>query len=436
MFWNFFKKKNKPSEKPEPKVKNDPKPAENKLVGTQQIQLPHSFFKKLIPVGELLDQQEFEQLPIYSATFPPGSVIFNRGSEVDSLIYLTKGIAFLESNSGSGQEIDADTMRAWYPLSSDKLHHLTAIAKSDVTIIYLPRYLLQIKPQEDSPKLPAHLTNNRFINRFYKLYQHKSFEIPQLPDVALKLRRAFLQDIGIIEAVKIISLDPVIAARLIQVVNSPIYRPVTPISQCLDAVTRLGLTTTRNLVTAFSMKNLIRIKHPAIKRRAQETWMQSVRISCISHTLARVTGKVDSEEALLAGLLHNIGVLPILMFADSLAENDYELSDIDDCIKEMQGPVGALVLKNWEFPENLKNIPLQTANWFESHSPALDLNDVVLLAKFHYEIAQPNRTQLPLISTLPAFQKLENHPLTPEMSLSVLQDAKQEIAEALKFFMD
>lgn len=437
MFWNFFKKKNKESKNPAPEVKDNAKPAEKKLTGTQQVQLPISFLQKLIPIGERLNQQELEQLSIYSTTFPAGSVIFNRGSEVESLIYLIKGVAFLESNTGSGQEIDADTMRALYPLSSDKLHHLTAIAKSDVTLIYLPINLIQNHSKHASSlNLPAHLKGNSFIKRFYTLYQQNNFEIPQLPDVALKLRKAFQQDIGIAEAAKIISRDPLIAAKLIQVVNSPIYHPLTPITQCRDAVNRLGLTTTRNLVTAFSIKNMIRIKQPAIKKRLQETWMQSVRISCISHTLARVTGKVDPEEALLAGLLHNIGVLPILMFADSLSEHEYQPGDIDICINEMQNPVGALVLKNWEFPENLKNIPLQTGNWFENYSPKLDLNDVVLLAKFHHEIAKPNRAQLPLISTLPAFQKLEHHPLTSEMSLQVLQDAKQEIAETLKFFMN
>lgn len=162
--------------------------------------------------------------------------------------------------------------------------------------------------------------------------------------------------------------------------------------------------------------------------------MQSIKVSSISHTLAQLTKRADSDEALLAGLLHNIGVLPILTFADSLPEDAYQQADIEFCINEIYGQRGSIILEQREFPNKLKQIPLQSANWFTNTSEDLNLNDIVLLARYHNILTSPAKAELPLIITLPAFQKLEKQHLRPHMSLQILHDAQQQIAETMSFF--
>lgn len=283
-------------------------------------------------------------------------------------------------------------------------------------------------------KISEHLKDNPFLNRFYQHFIQGELKIPSFPDVALKMRKAIQLDCEIADIVKIVNMDPVIAAKLIQVVNSPLYRPLNPISNCLNAINRLGRKTTRNLVIAFSMKNLIKSEKPLIKKLIQYNWLQSIKVSSISHTLAQLTKKVDPDEALLAGLLHNIGVLPILTFADSLPEGTYQPADIDLCINEIHGQIGSIILEKWEFPDNLKQIPVQSTNWHTNTTEDLNLTDIVLLAKYHNLLASTDNTELPLISTLSAFKKLGNQLLTPELSLQILHDAKQQIAETMSFF--
>lgn len=283
-------------------------------------------------------------------------------------------------------------------------------------------------------KISEHLKDNPFLNRFYQHFIQGELKTPSFPDVALKMRKAIQLDCEIADIVKIVNMDPVIAAKLIQVVNSPLYRPMNPISNCLNAINRLGRKTTRNLVIAFSMKNLIKSEKPLIKKLIQYNWLQSIKVSSISHTLAQLTKKVDPDEALLAGLLHNIGVLPILTFADSLPEGTYQPADIDLCINEIHGQIGSIILEKWEFPDNLKQIPVRSTNWHTNTTEDLNLTDIVLLAKYHNLLASTDNTELPLISTLPAFKKLGNQLLTPELSLQILHDAKQQIAETMSFF--
>ncbi len=439
MFWNIFKKKTA-KQSPDKDKSDFPRAHGKDVTAVKNLNIPVSFLKRLMPVAQLLTEKEIKKLQITAASFAPGAIVFNRGTEVDALIYIVKGNVYMEADNGSGLEISAHTFKALYPLSAGKLHYFTAIAGSDVTVIYLSKDILQadqapVAPQDNELKIPESLQDNPFFDHFYQHFTQGELKIPSFPDIALKLRIAIQQDCDVADIVKIVNLDPVISAKLIQVVNSPVYRPATPISNCFDAINRLGLTTTRNLVTAFSMKNLTQSKNKATKKLMQHNWLQSIKVSSISHTLAQLTQKTDPDEALLAGLLHNIGALPILIFADSFPEGTYQATDIDFCINEIQGQIGSIILNAWEFPDKLKQIPLQSANWFTSTTEELSLNDIVLLAKYHNLLASPGKTDLPLLITLPAFQKLEHQPLTPEMSLQILYDAKQQTAETMNFFL-
>lgn len=438
MFWNLLKK---PAKSSDNKLEPKPEPAlDNNQFPTKNVDLPITFLKTLKPISQLLSENEMQQLQITAADFAPSSIIFNRGTEADSLIYVLEGNVLMEANNGLAHEIVGGSFKALYPLSAGKEHCMTAIARSPVTVIYIPQAVLRMEkpiigPLESNLNIPEHLKDNSFFNRFYEHLIQGELKTPSFPNVALKLQRAVQKGCDIDEITQIVNLDPVIAAKLIQVVNSPIYRLPHPITNNFNAVNRLGLQTTRNLVTAFSMKNLITCEKPLIKKHIQDTWMQSIKVSSISYILAQLTQKVDPDEALLAGLLHNIGALPILVFADCLPENTYQLIDIDLCINEMQGQIGTMILEKWGFPDRLKQIPLQSTNWFENNNENLSLIDIVLLAKYHHFLNHSSNAKLPLISTLPVFQKLNNQQLTPEMSLQIIQDAQQQITETMKFFM-
>jgi HD-like signal output (HDOD) protein len=437
MFRNFFNKQT-PHQISNNKQSNSLLTPNKKPATTKNITIPISFLKRLLPVSQLLTEKEIQHLNVTAASFTPGSIVFNRGTEVDSLSYLVKGNIFMEADNGSGVEICANTFKALYPLSAGKLHHFTAIAGSAVTVIYISKDILQPDQRVATPNnvlnISEDIKDNPLLTLFYEHFTKGELRTPHFPDIALKLREAIHKDCGIADIVKIINLDPVISAKLIQVVNSPIYKPVNPISNCLDAVNRLGLTTTRNLVTAFSMRGLAQSKNPLTKKLFQQNWLQSIKVSSISHTLAQLTKRADPDEALLAGLLHNIGVLPILTFADSLPEDAYQQTDIEFCVNEIYGQVGSIILEQWEFPNKLRQIPLQSSNWFTNTSEDLNLNDIVLLARYHNILTSPAKTELPLITTLPAFQKLEKQHLGPHMSLQILHDAQQQIAETMSFF--
>jgi HD-like signal output (HDOD) protein len=242
------------------------------------------------------------------------------------------------------------------------------------------------------------------------------------------------KDISIADAVKIVNLDPVIASKLIQVVNSPLYMTALPISNSHDAINRLGLKITQNLVTSISLSKLFRSTNKALHNKVQQLWKQSIHIASLSYTLASLTHKINPDEALLAGLIQNIGALPIITYAETLKKSPYSEQELDQTLQILQAKVGEFILRKWHFPEILQHIPCKTSHWYFDDHPNLQLNDIVLLARFHAQLGTPQAQNLPPLNTLPAYLKLDKYSLTPDMSLQALHDAKQQIAESLSFF--
>ncbi|MGZ4957970.1 MAG: HDOD domain-containing protein [Methylomonas sp.] len=428
MLWNLFKKR---------ATDDTSAPVPKKIGATTQI--PLAYLQKLIPIGKL-PVEKLRALPIILRSYNPGEMIFTRGDQTDLLPYLLEGEVYLEAGSGHGFGVESSTFKAHYPLSTDREHKFSAFAKTSSRVVFLPLSALStdavhldnlpICPSD----VPEELRESNFFNDLYHAYRKDDLRLPTLPDVALRLRSALQKDISIAEAVKIVNLDPVISSKLIQVVNSPIYRTFNPVTTCHDAVNRLGLKATQNLATSISLINLFRSTDKHLHAMIVNAWKQSILVASLSHTLAGLSHSLNPDEALLAGLVHNIGTLPIITFAESAGKEAYTLQELELSISVMQGMVGTSILKKWRFPDELQEIPKWISDWYHDGSEKLRISDIVLLAKFHSLLGTAEMQNLPPLYTLPAFHKLGDTALTPDMSLQALHDAKQQIAEAQNFF--
>ncbi len=416
----------------------DNKNSDSKIItDSETYHGPLSELKQFVPIGSLAEEQ-LQGLNIFVTTYTPGSILFNRGEMAHSLIYLLSGEVYLETAGNQNFDVQAGTFQSLYPLSGGDYWNATAIARKNSVIITVPmeamdlyRKSLNINPQR-LLNLPEQYQNNTLLTRFISA---DNLQMPTLPDVAIKLRQAMQKDVGVAEVVKIVTLDPAISAKLIQIANSPVYRASQPITTCHNAITRIGLRSTKNIVTSISLRSLYKNKRRELDILAQNFWKQSIRISALSYTLAKLTHCGDPEEALLAGLISNIGVVPFLKYADVQVNENYHLDEVKKAIPFVTGALSALILDKWNFPDNMKNIPLTTKNWYlvESEKKA-NLSDIVLLAKYHSYIGTDAMNKLPLITSLPSYAYIKNGELSPDKSLKILHDAKQQISDAMHFF--
>jgi HD-like signal output (HDOD) protein len=281
--------------------------------------------------------------------------------------------------------------------------------------------------------IPKELSNNRLLQTFAQHFLDDDLEVPSLPGIAIKLRKAMQKEIGIDEAVTIIQLDPVISAKLIEVANCPLYVSVMPAKSCFEAVKRIGLNATRSLVISLSIKNIFKSDSPRIKKHLDHLWKNSLYLSSLSYVLASVSKQKTPEEALLAGLICDIGAVPFLNFVSNLPSDYYNEEEILQAIPVVKGVVGASILKSWGFTEEFINVALTSEDWFQHSEGPLSYTDIVVLSRLHSKIGK-KMTHLPAMTSIPAASKLKNITLSPENSLSILHNAKDKINDALKTF--
>lgn len=204
--------------------------------------------------------------------------------------------------------------------------------------------------------------------------------LPTLPEVALQVREAAEDpDVGIGELSKVISNDAALTARIIKVVNSPLLRSSSEISDLNMAVARLGMGYTTNLAMGLAMEQMFQATSDVIDRRLREVWQRSTEIAGISHVLCRHFTRLPPDQATLAGLVHQIGILPILTYAE---ENGQLLNDsftLEKVIERLHPELGQRILQAWDFPPTLACVPVEHLD-FDRQTPQQDLVDIVQVA--------------------------------------------------------
>lgn len=397
--------------------------------------------KKFAPLRDM-PEETIATIPHMTLLYHKDSVIFRRGQATDCVFYLMEGQLLMQPESDSDYRVSAEEALASLPLNSSKISGATAIALSDVTILKVSIEInhLWTKQAHDSIscvelvdiELPPEIANLQFFESFAQAYHENKLRLPSLPNVALKLRQALQHEISISDAVDIIHIDPPIVTKLIQVANSPLYGGVT-VNNCHDAINRIGLNATRNLVIGISLKELFRCKNRELMKSMQDIWKNSLYVSSLSFVLAQECSQINPDDALLAGLIADIGAIPLWHFAEHFPSDHPSIAELLSSIPYLRGPVGSLVLHTLGFSELLTQIPHHAENWFyDTGDTPLNLTDIVIVAKLHSYFGSKQAKNLPYINSIPAYAKISHGRLEPDFSLSILQKAQARIQAAMQ----
>ncbi|PVZ16075.1 HD-like signal output (HDOD) domain, no enzymatic activity [Pseudomonas sp. URIL14HWK12:I9] len=261
-------------------------------------------------------------------------------------------------------------------------------------------------------------------NDLLEAIEHDSLTLPTLPEVALEIRRAAEDsEISVSALSRVIGRDTALSARLIKVVNSPLLRRHSEVTSLHTAITRLGVNYTSNLATGLVIEQIFNARSPAVERTMRECWATSVAVAGLAYELSRRTHKLKPDQAALAGMVHLIGMLPILTYAED--HNDL-LADpvcLNHIIDNIHPLIGSKILRSWDFPRALADVPLFHLD-VQREQAAADYADLVQVASL---LNRPLE-QRPTLNKLPAWQRLGMDDLDPPLLSSEVQQAKAFLA--------
>jgi HD-like signal output (HDOD) protein len=265
-----------------------------------------------------------------------------------------------------------------------------------------------------------------FLRRIADDHRAGRLPLPPLPMVAVKVRQAVEDErLGVADVARVIQLDPALTAQVIQAANSAHFGGLAPVANVLGAVSRLGMRGVRDRVMALTLKGVFAHPSPATARRLQSLWQHSVRVAAISHVLGSIGPDLDPERALLAGLVHDIGALPLLAYAEEYPVLARDELLLDRVMERLRARMGALVLRAWGFEDELVRVALEAEHWTRDPAPMPDYADVVVLANIFSDFG--SSATRPNLATLPAFQKFPLGALGPEGGVEVLEEAQDQI---------
>ena len=271
-----------------------------------------------------------------------------------------------------------------------------------------------------------------FFNELKAAVEDDSLVLPSLPEVALKIRDAVESEDSTAEQVaNTLSQDGSFSARLIQVVNSPLYRTRNPIDDLQMAVTRLGVSLARDLVMNLAMKQMFQSTSKVLDKKFRSVWNKSVDVAAICQMMSVSMNDISKEQALLAGLVHNIGSLPTLMLAENDDDLFHDVDALNATVSELQGPVGEMILKSWNFPESLIEVVKQCHNFSYTDDNGANLVDLVQVALLQGGFVTVQDVPEDW-SQLPAFSKLG---MDSEVNIIHLEGNKECIEDARQTLM-
>jgi putative nucleotidyltransferase with HDIG domain len=271
-----------------------------------------------------------------------------------------------------------------------------------------------------------------FVNELLDDLESGQLQLPTLPEVALRVREVVDdENANAGQIAEIIAQDAALSARLIQVGNSPLYRGRQEIDRLPMVISRLGNKLVRNLVTSQVMKQMFQATNDIIDQRLRAVWEHSVQVAAIARALAGQCPGVLPDQAMLAGLLHDIGTLPILYRAE---ERD-ELLDtpdlLDQLIARLHTRIGGAILKHWKFPHALVDVAAEHEDLNRSHDGPADLVDIVQVANLQSHIDNNHALSQTDWTRISSFHRLG---LEVDIHEIELTDVAEEIDEVQKLF--
>jgi len=183
-------------------------------------------------------------------------------------------------------------------------------------------------------------------------------KLPSVPKVYSMLREAMAQpNVATSEIAKIIGADTAIVAKLLQVVNSSFFRLARRIFKVEQAVAYLGLATVRNLVLSVEVFSQWTSAAARSGCNLEHLQSQSLLVAAVARALAEGTAMAD--DALVAGLVHDIGYLVLAAECPEELRRARKLSSDEETplflaeraiIGASHAEVGAYLLALWGFP--------------------------------------------------------------------------------------
>jgi putative nucleotidyltransferase with HDIG domain len=205
---------------------------------------------------------------------------------------------------------------------------------------------------------------------------------PTFIDATVKVRSALSDpNIDAGRLAQVVSGEPMLATKLVRMANSAALNPSgRQVADVRTAVMRVGFNAVRSTAAAVAVQQVRASKDLApFAAEAERAWRHSLDVAAIAYVLARALTKLNPDEALFAGLVHDIGRFYLLSRAARHPELIEHRDELEAIVAEWHPSIGEAILEGQGLPELLV-AAVANHELGEYRFPPKSLTDVVTLA--------------------------------------------------------
>jgi len=353
--------------------------------------------------------------------------------------YLIEGKLELLSVDQPSVLVKSSDKRAFHPLFNEGAHKLWCVALTSCKLVRFDKQQFhtllnhELISGEELETVEMNEVEGNLFNEIMHAFNMGELKLPSLPDIAAKVKKAMMNpNVSVDDISRIVSSDPAIVTRLIHAANGPLNRGVESIDSIHAAIVRLGLNVAKELAISFSIKQLFTTKSAMLTQRMQQLYEHSVEVAAIAFSLSKKSGKLSPDHVLLAGLLHEIGVIPILSYIEDtglLVTDDNELEEI---IENLKTVVGSMVIRHWGLSNDLLVVVEDYENWQRDSGRYADTCDMIMISEIYSRLQRHQVKGLPKMEQVPAFKKLFSEQQGAGFVTGIFEQAHEEILSVKK----
>ncbi|WP_323002254.1 HDOD domain-containing protein [Denitromonas sp.] len=184
----------------------------------------------------------------------------------------------------------------------------------------------------------------------------RDITFPTCFDAALKIRNALRDpDLPMRRIAQAVGLEPLVVAKLLRVANSVAYnaggRMVTDVEA---AITRVGLEAARAIAISTAMDQLLRSKDLVCFGELPKTlWLHTLRTAAAARVVAARLTRVNREDAMMAGLVHDLGAFYMLYRAAQYEELRIRPDSVRHLIAQWHESIGESLMGSLGVPGHI-----------------------------------------------------------------------------------
>lgn len=182
--------------------------------------------------------------------------------------------------------------------------------------------------------------------------------LTSVPQVLVEIIRVTEdEDCGAKQIAGVILKDPALSVKVLRIVNSPFYSPSREISTISQAVVTMGTRSVKAMALSSSLYKFFDNENDIIDRT--RFWRHSLEVAIACREIAQASGYKLTEEAFLAGLMHDIGILILESNFEDQFKRVWRLVESGESLVRLEesnwgtdhARVAKFLLNQWRLPD-------------------------------------------------------------------------------------